>query len=278
LKHWKPIHVCLVAGFCLMASPPAHTAEPKGEAKLTESSLIAREEKIAEELANPLAPITTFSTQFRVELGNGPSDDTNYQLRLQPSFFKPFADQSAFLLRTILPLRFNNWPTHDSGLGDITLTPYYVPDVTHSTFLGFGGTFTFPTATEDSLGSGKWSAGPAFILAQVGQPITWGGLVQQVWSYAGKSDRPSVNVTTVQPFLTYLLGKGWAATFNTETTYNWQAVSSEKWTVPLAGAISKVVQIGGEFFNFGVAGVYYAERPAFAPEWEMRLNVTYVFK
>jgi len=278
MSQMKFIFVCLAIILFILPFPAVLLAERKGEAKSAESSLIAQEEKIAKELANPLAPITTFIAQFRTEFGNGPDDDTNYQLRLQPSFFKPFADQSAFLLRTIVPVKFNNWPTNDSGLGDITLTPYYVPDVTRSTFLGFGGTFTFPTATQEPLGSGKWSAGPAFILAQVGQPITWGGLVQHVWSYAGHSDRSSISVTTLQPFIAYLLGKGWAATVTSETTYNWQATGNEKWTVPLAAQIAKVVQIGGKFFNFGLAGVYYAEKPSYAPEWEMRFSLTYVFK
>jgi hypothetical protein len=59
---------------------------------------------VAAELANPLAPVTTFVAQFRTEFGNGPGDDTSYQLRLQPSLFKPFSDGSALLLRTILEL------------------------------------------------------------------------------------------------------------------------------------------------------------------------------
>jgi hypothetical protein len=278
MKQGKSIIICLAAIFCIMISSPALMAEQKGEAQPAESTKTESVEKVARELANPLAPITTFVSQFRVELGSGPDDDTNYQLRLQPSFFKPFADQSAFLLRTIVPLRFNKWPTNDSGLGDITLTPYYVPDVTHSTFLGFGGTFTIPTATKEPLGSGKWSAGPALLLAQVGQPITWGGLVQHIWSFAGQSDRSSISVSTVQPFITYLLGNGWAATLTSETTYNWQADGNEKWTVPIGAQIAKVLQIGGNFFNFGLAGVYYAERPAYAPEWEARFSVTYVFK
>ena len=85
-------------------------------------------DEVAAELANPLAPVTTLSGNVRAEMGNGPDDDTNYQLRLQPSFFKPFADNSALLVRTIVPLRFNGWPTSANGLGDISIIPYYVPD------------------------------------------------------------------------------------------------------------------------------------------------------
>ena len=235
-------------------------------------------EEVAAELANPLAPITTLAANVRVEMGNGPDDDTNYQLRLQPSFFKPFADKSALLVRTILPLRSINWPTSDHGLGDITIVPYYVPDVTSSTFVGYGGALILPTATEDVLGIGKWAAGPAAIVAKTGKPITWGGLVQHVWSFAGDDDRADVSVTTVQPFFTYLLHDGWAATVTSESTYNWEASVDNEWTVPLALSITKVMQFGGEFVSLGLAYVNYLEHPDFMTESEFRFSVTYVLR
>jgi hypothetical protein len=237
----------------------------------------SEEESVAADLANPLAPITTLAGQFRTEFGNGPDDDVNYQLRLQPSLFKPLNNQSAFLLRSIVPVSFKNWPTDDTGLGDITLVPYYVPDMMKQTFVGYGAAIGIPTATEDALGSGKWTAGPAMIVARTGNPITYGGLVQHIWSYAGDRDRDDISVTTLQPFLTYLLGGGWAASLNVEASYNWKA-DADKWTVPLAASMSKVVNLGGKYVNFGLAAVGYIERPDFAPDWELRVNATYVFR
>lgn len=250
-----------------------------GSAASAETSKAAsEEEKIAADLANPLAPITTLAGNVRAEMGNGPEDDTNYQLRLQPSFFRPFADKSALLVRTIVPLRFNSWPSNDNGLGDISIIPYYVPDTTSTTFVGYGGVLILPTATEDALGTGKWAAGPAVIVARTGKPITWGGLVQHVWSFAGDADRGDVSVTTVQPFLTYLLPDGWAATVSSETTYNWEASAGDEWTVPLALGASKVVQFGGEFVNLGLAYVNYLERPDYTTKSEVRLSATYVWR
>jgi len=235
-------------------------------------------DKVAAELANPLAPVTTLSAQFRSEFGNGPNDDTNYTLRLQPSFFKPLQGGSAALLRTVLPLRSVNWPESVTGVGDLTLVPYYVPDVTKSLFVGYGAALGIPTASNDLLGSGKWTAGPAVIVAKTGQPVTWGGLAQQVWSVAGPSDRANVSVTTVQPFITYLLGGGWSTTVTSETSYNWEAQSGQQWTVPISASASKVVDFGGKYVNFGLAYVRYLEKPTYAPEWELRFNATYVVR
>lgn len=235
-------------------------------------------EEVAAELANPLAPVTTLAAIVRAEMGNGPEDDTHYQLRLQPSVFKPFADKSALLVRTIVPLRFTSWPTSDNGLGDISIVPYYVPDITSATFVGYGGALLLPTATEDGLGTGKWGAGPAAIVAKTGKPITWGGLVQHVWSFAGDADRADVSVTTVQPFFTYLLPEGWAATITSETTYNWEASAGNEWTVPFTLGTSKVMQFGSEFVNLGVAYVNYLERPEYTTKSEVRLSATYVWR
>lgn len=237
----------------------------------------SEEEKVAADLANPLAPVTTLAGQFRTEFGNGPDDDVNYQLRLQPAFFKPLANQSAFLMRTIAPVLFKNWPTDDTGLGDVTLVPYYVPDIRQQTFTGYGAAIGLPTATEEALGSGKWTAGPAMIIARTGNPITYGGLVQHIWSYAGDRERDDVSVTTLQPFLTYLLGGGWAASLNAEASYNWNA-DADKWTVPLAASLSKVLNVAGKYVNVGVGAVDYVEKPDFAPDWELRTSVTYVFR
>lgn len=235
-------------------------------------------DEVAAELANPLAPVTTLAGNVRAEMRNGPEDETNFQLRLQPSFFRPFAGKSALLVRTILPLRSTEWPTNASGLGDVSIIPYYVPDTTSATFVGYGGALIVPSATEDALGSGKWAAGPAVIVAKTGRPVTWGGLLQQVWSFAGDADRGDVSVATVQPFLTYLLPEGWAVNLTSESTYNWNASGGNEWTVPLTVGVSRVVEFGAEFVNLGLAYVDYLERPQGAMESEIRISATYVWR
>jgi len=261
------------SGFSLLMFTQGFLACPSAMAVARDSE----SEKIAADLANPLAPITTLTVQERVDFGNGPSNNVNVQTRLQPSVFKPLSAKEAFLMRSIFPVRFNKWPTDEAGLGDITLVPYFVPDITQTTFAGYGAALTIPTATAQALGSGKWSGGPAALVAVTGQPITWGGLVQQVWSFAGSNNRGDVNVSTVQPFFTCVLKKGWAVAINSESTYNWLA-SSDPWTIPVTVGVSKVVNFSGRYVNFSVAPVYYAERPDYAPRGELRLNAVYVFR
>lgn len=155
------------------------------------------------------------------------------------------------------------------------LVPCYVPDTSTSTFVGYGAAIGIPTATERSLGSGKWTAGPAMLVARTGYPMTYGALVQHVWSVAGDEDRGDVSASTFQPFATYLLGGGWSATVLSEMTYDWE---SESWTVPVNLGISRVVTIGGRFVSVGLTGVTYIEAPEYAPEWEVRAGLTYMFR
>ncbi len=235
-------------------------------------------EKVAAQLANPLAPVTTLAAQVRAEFGNGPQDSTHYTVRLQPSFFKPLAGNAAFLLRTILPFRAIDFPGRADGVGDLTLVPYYVPDITRKVFVGYGASLGMPTASNDLLGSGKWSAGPAVIFAVTGQPFTWGALAQHAWSVAGPADRAGLSVTTVQPFATYLLGGGWSLNLTSETSYNWRAQAGGSWTVPVTTGASKVMEFGGRYVNFGAALVSYPKKPDFAPDWELRFAATYVVR
>jgi hypothetical protein len=267
---WRQVAAAPAAAACVVLVPLACL-----EARADQAQTV---EQVAAELANPLAPVTTLAANARAEMGNGPQDETHYQLRLQPSFFVPFDDKSALLVRTIVPLRSVTWPVSASGLGDVSIIPYYVPDITSATFVGFGGALTLPTATDDALGAGKWAAGPAVIVARTGKPVTWGGLLQHVWSLAGDAERASVSVTTMQPFLTYLLPGGWAATVSSESTYNWNAGSGNGWTIPVTLGVSKVVQFGSEFINFGLAYVHYAERPDFTTRDEVRFSATYVWR
>src|SRR4051812_40255074 len=48
----------------------------------------------------------------------------------------------------------------DFGLGDINPTAFFVTSLRRDLLVGFGPTVTLPTATEDDLGTQKWSRRP----------------------------------------------------------------------------------------------------------------------
>ena len=74
---------------------------------------------------------------------------------------------------------------------------------------GIGPQLTVPTATEDELGSEKWSAGFANVLFNASSAkFQYGYLLTWQASFAGDDDREHLNVAAFQPFLFYQLGHG----------------------------------------------------------------------
>ena len=111
---------------------------------------------------NPLANITAFNLQnyYIGELTESDEDANQFWLR----YAKPFSvGESSLLLRASLPL--NSFPTppdgnKETGLGDLNLFTAYLFDTGNPAIsFGFGPQLTIPSATEDVLGSEKWSAG-----------------------------------------------------------------------------------------------------------------------
>jgi hypothetical protein len=71
---------------------------------------------------------------------------------------------------------------------------------------------TLPTATDDTLGAGKWSAGPVVLYMYKGIPKSiLGFMAYNQWSFAGESDRDKVNVLSFQPIWVRHLSWGYIA-------------------------------------------------------------------
>ncbi len=109
---------------------------------------------------------------------------------------------------------------------------------------GIGLGQTFPSATEDLLGSGKWSAGPAAIYAYLGQKWKVGGLLQTYFSYAGDSGRNDVTQLNFQAFYYYSLTDTISIGAGPNIIADFEADSGDKWTVPIGIGIGKTLQLG----------------------------------
>lgn len=164
-----------------------------------------------------------------------------------------------------------------TGLGDINYSLYFSSVKYGKAIWGVGPSITLPTATDSQLGSKKVSIGPAgVVLFQPGWG-TYGGLGRQLWSVAGDSDRASVNQTLIEPFLNYNLPKGWYLLTDMVILANWQADSSNRWTVPLGGGIGKLINIGSQAINVRTEAYYNVEKPDSAPDWQWSFTVAFLF-
>ena len=157
-----------------------------------------------------------------------------------------------------------------SGLSDITFTAFYVPGGSDLTW-GVGPVFDIPTGG-NLRGSGKWNIGPSIVALY--QPGNWtlGVLANNVWSYAGDSDRPDVNRGLLQYFIVYQLGDGWYLNSAPIITVNWNAAEGQKWIVPFGAGGGKLSFIGKLPLNLQAQVYFNAVKPDIGPDWTLRIQ------
>jgi hypothetical protein len=240
---------------------------------------------------NPVAATYSLPFQNNIFGGAGPHRDAvGNVLNIQPVLPFTFGDWNV-ISRTIAPLIYvpglvpglsdnAGTPAGSSsvfGLGDINQTFYFSPAASKALIWGLGPSVTVPTATNSEIGSGKLSMGPAAVALIMPKPWVVGILGRQLWSVAGPSSRKDVNQLLLQPFVNYNLPGGWYLVSSPIITSNWNAASSQRWTVPVGGGVGKILRIGGQPINLTLQAYDYPIRPSFGPTWAVRFQVQFLF-
>jgi hypothetical protein len=213
----------------------------------------AEQNSSAAQANNPLANMTAFNMQnyYIGDISESDKDANQFWLR----YAQPFSlGESKWLLRASLPI--NTYPSpptggHQTGLGDLNLfTAYLIDTGNPAVSFGFGPQITTPTATEDSLGSEKWSGGLVNVLFNASSPVfQYGYLASWQHSFAGEGDRADVNVGAFQPFAFYQLGGGTYLRAAPIWNYNFQ---NDSYGVPLGVGVGQVIKQGKTVYNFFV--------------------------
>jgi hypothetical protein len=156
----------------------------------------------------------------------------------------------------------------DTQLLDLLIMPW--PDSRETRLRwGIGPYLVFPTATSHSAGKSAWQAGPAFAF-KFGpiRRLIISALVQQATSFAYSTPNASpVTVITVQPLISYQLGRGWYIRSSDATwTFNLRHGSSTE--IPLSAGIGKVWKFSdGGAINTSVSGEWTTYRQ-YSPQTE----------
>jgi hypothetical protein len=237
---------------------------------------------LAKQLSNPVAALISVPFQLNWDTGLGSTGlGDKWLLNIQPVIPLSLTDSWNVISRTIVPLveQSNVVPgdPYQSGLGDITQSFFFSPKqpIGDGWIIGVGPALLLPTATDSSLGNGKWGLGPtAVVLKQTPGGWTYGLLWNHIWSIAGNRDRPSLSSTFLQPFISKALGQGLTATANLEASYDWEG---QHWVVPMNLSVSKVMKIGSQMVSIGGGVRYYLQSPAGGPDWGLRATFTLLF-
>ena len=241
----------------------------------------ASQEDVARQLANPIANLVSIPLQLNWEQGVGPDDDLRFVLNFQPVVPFTLNERWNLIGRLILP--FIGQPAlvgggqPSSGTGDIVLSAFLSPTESPRAVWGVGPVFGLPTTTDPALGSGRWSMGPTAVVLKQSGPLTYGALVNHLWSFAqtGNDDRADVNQTYIQPFLSYTTPTAVTYGISAESSANWEA-DTDHWTVPIFVQISKVTRLGPFPFSVGGAVGLFAAKPDGGPEWKFRMVGTLI--
>jgi hypothetical protein len=237
--------------------------------------------ELAKKLANPVAALISVPLQYNYDENMGPEGDGSKSvLNIQPVIPFSISEEWNLITRTIVPLiDQQDLPVKGedkSGLGDVTQSFFFSPKApVGGWILAAGPVGFYPTATDELLGGEKWGAGPTVLgLRQTG-PWTFGLLANHIWSVVGDDERGDINVSFVQPFLSYITKTKTTLGVNTESSYDWE---SEAWTVPVNVSVSQLLKIGPQIFQVSLGARYWAESPDNGPEdWGARLGVTFLF-
>lgn len=86
-----------------------------------------------------------------------------------------------------------------SGIGDAVVSGFISPKVSKVTW-GAGPVFLVPTGS-DAFSANKFGIGPTAVALYLTSGMTFGALVNQIWSVAGDENRGDVSSLFLQPFL-----------------------------------------------------------------------------
>jgi hypothetical protein len=136
----------------------------------------------------------------------------------------------------------------------------------------------FPTATDETLGSGKWSLGPSVDYEYESGPLFAGAIALQIWSFAGDADRKDVSMLMIKPFVYYSLSENWDLIYVPYgVSVYWNKPSGEKVYVPLGGGVQRLFPIGSVDMNLGLQLFNNVVRPTKGTVWDLRFVIDLAF-
>jgi len=288
----------------LLAQAEPGTAKSDAESGQAEMD---EQAKLAEALANPLSYLWLMFTQNDTKWYDGDlvdrlGEDAKVQntLLIQPVLSIQLTESWKTILRPVIPI--NSFETvenvdistgtvpgitgvdfgRETGLGDIVLWTAFSNQYKPPFVWGFGPTVMMPTATDDQLGTGKWSAGPMALALGITKKWIVGGVAQHWWSFAGDDDltintslgpatvdRPDVNLTDFQYIIRYRYSPLTNIGVAPNIQYNWE---TEELSLPVGIGFDTLVKIGKLPVKIGAEVYYYVQQDDdFGPKWQLRL-------
>lgn len=236
---------------------------------------------LAKKTQNPISDLISLPFQNNYNMDYAGTDRAQNVLNIQPVIPINLNDDWNLITRTILPVVSQPNLTRSgrhTGIGDLQISGFLSPANKKGLILGGGPVMTFPTASSDSLGTGKTLLGPTAVGILMDGPWVTGLLLQNQWSVGGDGGRDNVNIFLGQPIINYNLSDGWYLTSVPIITANWNAdTGSDVWTVPVGGGFGKIMRLGKLPINVQTQFFWNVHHPDIGPRWTWRFQVQLLF-
>jgi hypothetical protein len=268
---------------------------------------MSEEEKIAEAIANPLSYLwllfmqnDTFSYDGDALDGLGESAKTQNVFLINPVLSLQLTQKWKMIFRPVIPI--NSFNTVDNvtvsagnpstpigvdferetGLGDIVLWTAFSKQYEPPFVWGVGPTIMLDTASDEQLGTGKYSAGPMGMAFSITEKWILGVIGQHWWSFSDDDgltvttpggpvtvDRADVNLSDLQYVVRYRLSNKTNIGAAPNIRYNWE---TDQLNLPIGIGADSLFKFGPLPVKIGIEAYYYVENNEdVGPEWQLRV-------
>jgi len=239
-------------------------------------------EELAKKLANPVSSLISVPFQLNYDQDFGATDSGHKLfLNVQPVIPITLNENWNMISRTIVPLVAQDdlftGSGSQSGFSDVVQSLFFSPakPTKGGLIWGVGPVLLLPTGSDTLLTTDKWGAGPTAVVLKQAGPMTYGGLVNHIESFAGSDSRSDVSATFIQPFWSRTTPKVWTYSVNSEMSYDWE---TEDWSIPINANVSKLMKWGKQRVQVGGGIRYWVESPSSGPEGlGLRFQITLLF-
>jgi hypothetical protein len=245
--------------------------------------------EMQKKLQNPLGNIKAVMTDNVIGFDTGTTGDTSYGFSLQGVYAMDMPDRGlTFLPRAVVPI-LGLEPGADVppigkpdpnatksawGIGDTMIQGFIAPYTSSKWKWGVGPQVSIPTATKNQFEGPQWGVGVAGVITgAITEKLSGGAILGNHWGNSGK-----YNTMTFQPMLFYALPNAQSIAYNAVISADWEANSSNRWTVPIGLSYNKTWDMGGGHgFDFMVGPYYNFARPDGAARWQIRFGLNWLF-
>ena len=240
--------------------------------------------EVAKELSNPNTTLGSLNFNFDYNSYDGDIPGANGQsskaMSFQPVLPYQLGEGLNLYVRPNIPIIFDtpvpskNFEGSGFELGDISFDAAIGKSFPGGLVLIGGIVGTLPTASSDDVGLDQWLLGPEFAIGKIYDWGVLGILVTHQWDIAGDDDFDT-SITGGQYFYVFNLEDGWQINGSPEWSYNHEADSDNRLTLPVAAGISKTTIFGSTPWKFNLQYTYNVVKPDnFGQDYQVRFTVT----